>query len=303
MISCYLSGGLGNQLFQIFTTMAYCMQHNLHFVFPYEKDYMKEKNRPTYWENFLYHLKPHTTKCNSITNNEILNYKIYPEPKHTFVEIPQPEYIQDSNGNAIFKGFFQSPIYFHSHFEQICDYIGLDKMRDQVLNEYKHYNTTSPKISMHLRLGDYKNIKCYHPVMPWEYYNLALKHIVDTRQLNNIPVVVYCFTEREDEAIMHEYINKIRFNNPSNISFVLVSDIDCDWKQMLFMSACDDNIIANSTFSWWGALFNKNKNKIVCYPCKWYGHQLYYIDNTDLFPDSWTKISLHNIHVGCNCNK
>lgn len=303
MISCYLSGGLGNQLFQIFTTMAYCMRYNLPFIFPYEKNYLNEKNRPTYWEHFLFHLKPHTTKYNSITNTELLNYKIYAEPKHTYMELPPPEQIQDVSGNILFKGFFQSPKYFESHYDQICNYIGLGEMREEVISTYEYYKTTSHKISMHFRLGDYKNIKCYHPVMPWEYYNLALKHIVHTRKLANKPVIVYCFTEREDEAIISEYISHIRANNYYNISFIIVNEMDTDWKQMLLMSGCDDHIIANSTFSWWGATFNNNPDKIVCYPEKWYGHQLYYIDNTDLFDKSWTKISLNNVYIGCNCNK
>ena len=55
------------------------------------------------------------------------------------------------------------------------------------------------------------------------------------------------------------------------------------------MSCCQHNIIANSTFSWWGAYFNSNNNKIVCYPDTWFQPSV--IHNTkDLFPDEWNKI-------------
>ena len=58
---------------------------------------------------------------------------------------------------------------------------------------------------------------------------------------------------------------------------------------MLLMSSCQDNIIANSTFSWWGAYFNTNNEKIVCYPYKWFGPSANH-NICDLFPDSWQKI-------------
>jgi len=50
------------------------------------------------------------------------------------------------------------------------------------------------------------------------------------------------------------------------------------------------NIIANSSFSWWGAYFNGNKDKIVCYPSVWFGPKLADKDTSDLCPDSWEVI-------------
>ena len=64
-----------------------------------------------------------------------------------------------------------------------------------------------------------------------------------------------------------------------------------DWEQLLLMSLCQYNIIANSTFSWWAAYLNDNPDKIVCYPEEWFktttGH-----DTSDLFPEDWAKVSL-----------
>ena len=54
---------------------------------------------------------------------------------------------------------------------------------------------------------------------------------------------------------------------------------------MLSMSCCEHNIIANSTFSWWGAYFNDKKEKIGCYPGQWFGPKLADKNTKDICPE------------------
>jgi len=61
---------------------------------------------------------------------------------------------------------------------------------------------------------------------------------------------------------------------------------------MLLMSVCDHTIIANSTFSWWGAYFNQNPGKMVCYPDTWFGPALKH-DTRDLCPTDWIKTKIN----------
>jgi hypothetical protein len=83
-------------------------------------------------------------------------------------------------------------------------------------------------------------------------------------------------------------INKLQKRFPK-IKFTKVDSNLTDWEQMLLMSIGKHNIIANSSFSWWGAYFNEINDNIVCYPNIWFGPSLKY-DMKDLFPNDWIKI-------------
>ena len=135
---------------------------------------------------------------------------------------------------------------------------------------------------MHFRMGDYKGKPEYHPILPFEYYNNALSHILST-QGENYTILVFC--EKEDELNVKQIVS--RLNAKMRVEYV---DFDIpDWKQMLMMSYCDINIIANSTFSWWGAYLNDSSEKIVLYPTVWFGYKIV-SEVLDLFPKNWRKI-------------
>jgi hypothetical protein len=98
--------------------------------------------------------------------------------------------------------------------------------------------------------------------------------------------VIY-FCEDVDIQIVEETIHKLK--QKFSYNFIRGDNTLQDWEQMLYMSLCSHNIIANSTFSWWGAYFN-NKDKIVCYPSIWFGPELTQHNTKDLYPDGWIKI-------------
>ena len=272
MISCELMGGLGNQLFQIFTTISYAMKHRQPFKFLYE-DFLG--NRPTYWNTFLTSLKAFTIKQRPTMN-------VIKETGFGFQLIQDPVQGEDSTLNW----YFQSYKYFETHWSTLARLIRLEEQKAAVKSTHNHnYDNI---VSMHFRIGDYKNLPGYHPLMKYEYYRNSIQYIIDRTENNKLKILYFC--EKEDVELVQIIIDRLQNNFP-DIKFVKIDHDIFDWVQMLMMSLCRHNIIANSTFSWWGAYLNSREDKIVCYPDVWFGPVLAHYDTRDLFPETWTKIS------------
>jgi hypothetical protein len=103
-----------------------------------------------------------------------------------------------------------------------------------------------------------------------------------------MPFKIIYFCEKENNAEVGQTIFKLS-RLYDFINFEKADDNIPDWKQMLLMACCQDNIIANSTFSWWSAYFNLNPEKMVCYPKIWFGPSITH-DTKDLFPPNWNKV-------------
>ena len=280
MITCNLMGGLGNQLFQIFTTISCAINTRQKFAF-IDIDKLGGGQtiiRPTYWDNFLSKLKIFTTK---------MFPKMLVVKENGFRYNPL-NLLQGQN--ICLHGYFQSYKYFANNYQVICRMIGIEEIKHRVVstaNLNQDYLDTT--ISIHFRLGDYKKIQHYHPIMKLEYYANALSLITNISDETEIKNVLY-FCEEEDILDVSEIINKVKNHYP-NFTFIKASNSLSDWEQMILMSCCKHNIIANSSFSWWAAYFNTNPDKIVCYPALWFG-EVAGNDTRDLCPNEW-----HKLHV------
>ena len=302
MITCLLKGGLGNQLFQIMTTIAYSFRSNNPFMFLHKNTIHGATPRPTYWMTLLKCLYKYTNDDELIPNAVLESFPIY-KGDHGYTEIPLQI---DKHQHICLDGFFQSYKYFDAEYSRIYELLDIDGWKSQI--NFPESLPNIPTISLHFRVGDYANIQCYHPVLPLLYYERALRHIFTTEKTTRFRV--YVFFEQKDIDYVRNSVEQLQLIVPDSI-FELV-DEPADWKQMILMSKCNHHIIANSTFSWWGATFStphilthsSRSSKIVCYPSIWYGHQLYYINTLDLFTDGWTKIVFHESETDksyCKC--
>lgn len=270
VITCNLMGGLGNQLFQVFATIAYAMEYNTSFMFLNVQTLGGGSTtmRHTYWNTFFSKLKP--CLVNYIPN---LHTTI---KEHNFAFNKLPFYTE----NCLLDGYFQSYKYFCEYYDVIHQLIDVEQMKCNL--EFDGTNF----ISMHFRLGDYKKIQEVHPLTTYDYYKNAL-HFIQNNRSELYNVLYFCEDEDIDEVMTT--IVRLEKEFPT-YTFIRGNNTLEDWEQMLLMSCCHHNIIANSSFSWWSAYFNNWTDKIVCYPSVWFG-QIANHDTKDLCPPDWTKIT------------
>jgi hypothetical protein len=275
-------GGLGNQIFQIFAVLSYAIKSRNQFKFLNLARLGEGSTtvRYTFWNSFFSNLKPF------LISELPQPIHIIKEKGFPYNELPIYEMI---NRNVMIFGYFQSYKYFEKQYSIICRIIGLDKMKEKLLtkltlNEDELKNT----ISMHFRIGDYKKIQDVHPLATYNYYERALNHIKHTNSEKSFNVLYFCEDVDIDDAT--DKINALRTKFPE-YSFNRGDNSLADWEQMLLMSCCRHNIIANSSFSWWSAYFNSWQDKIVCYPSAWFGPSAKH-DVKDLCPPEWIKVQV-----------
>jgi hypothetical protein len=273
MVTCVMKGGLGNQLFQIFATAAYALKYNRIFVLPNYQGMMGidgTSKRPSYWNTLF-------SKLNSYIKPTSATVTLKESNCHTYSNIPA------YNNNICLDGYFQHLKYFNTYSDRIIHLIGIRDFQKEIRE--KHIIKDS--ISLHFRIGDYTASSGYHNILSIHHYIKGLDTIITKTNKNNWRVVYCC--EDQDLAKVNEMVRDLQLKFP-NLKFERINNNLADWQQMLYMSCCQHNVIANSTFSWWSAYFNMNPNKIVCYPSRWFG------DNRDvsgIFDGlGWDRISV-----------
>jgi len=291
MITCKLQGGLGNQLFQIFATISYALKNGKSFFFLNDHQLGTGENgstiRFTYWDSFLSSFKPFLKSVHQLPQ------QIVPIRERCFhyQDIPDINY-----GDIIMLfGYFQSPKYFQRYKDFIYRLIKVENKQLILKERFKNEIHFDKTISLHFRLGDYKLYPSTHPILTTTYYKNALQYILteetNIQHKNKTNNVLY-FCEDDDVEMVEKAINTLKMGFPS-LHFSRAPSTQTDWEQMLLMSLCRHNIIANSSFSWWGAYFNSNVARLVCYPEKWFGPAANN-DTSDLFPDDWIPIKEAN---------
>lgn len=172
-------------------------------------------------------------------------------------------------------GYFQSEKFFKHCENKIKDQF---KIKDNVIkNVMLKYPNIQDSLSIHIRLGDYLNQQNHHPIFPFSYYEKILNKIS-----NNYKSI---FVFSDDIQLIKEKFIGDKFTFP-------VFDYNNDIYNFVLMSLAKDNIIGNSTFSWWAAWLNKNPNKKVFSPHhkQWFGPAYSNLDTKDLIPENWIQI-------------
>ena len=282
-----LVGGLGNQLFIIFTCIATALRDHADFIIQ-QDTYENTKNK-TYW----YCSTPIFTKLRDhMTNIPVKkdSCTLFTESKN-FKILNTPDANAQKNKKLFLCGYFQSPCFFDTYANEIISMLEIDTLQKQ--QQIRFPKSQKVTCAMHFRLGDYKNLQHIHPIMPLEYFENSLEYLMAS---TNQPLHVLWTCQNSDiKEVEEDYILKLARKYPTLV-FEKLPNSDSDCEELLLMSLCDHFIIPNSTFSWWAAYLCKNEKKIVCYPETWYAHTIGdFISNsqnsTRMFPSSWKKIS------------
>ena len=282
-VTAHVMGGLGNQLFQIFAALNVSLKYKMPFYFE-ESEYDRTPGmtaRPYYWKTFL--------KSLSSFVKPPLKQLVYREQSHKFSEIQGKNFPDE---NIKLYGYFQSYKYFQENQEKIYRLIKLFEHQSSVKEKFSN-GFFVDCVSMHFRIGDYKHIQQHHPIQTVDYYKTALSQLIKDTKKDDWKVCL--FYELKDKNDVYEIREKLT-SKFKNVKFVDIDHQMADWEQMIAMSLCQHNIIANSTFSWWGAYLNQGNNNVY-YPSKWFGRGKGSLNEelSDLFPSKWKKVFLVNL--------
>ncbi len=278
MIITKLIGGLGNQMFQYAAARRLAYIHNI----PLKLD-VSELNRlkTRKYELNCFDIKAEVIRSinQSYLKNLIARLKdnknIYFEKHFRF-----DKDVLALPGNVTLVGYFQSEKYFLDIEAIIRQDFTFKELPNNKTNVLLRKIKSSESVSIHFRRTDYINNKkffLYHGICSLDYYLKAISLIA-----GKIKTPVF--------FIFSDDITWVKRNLKIKYPKLFVdSDLkDKDYEDLRLMSNCRHHIIANSSFSWWGAWLNENKNKIVISPESWFKDRS--IDTRDLIPPSWIRI-------------
>lgn len=257
-------GRLANQMFQFASTVGIARKRGLDVKFPiqnFKTDTPDSYNGCKLLECF------NIPESFFLDKNVILKNLRYVYHEHDFRYNKETELIPDQSD---LSGYFQNEKYFSDSFFEIRECF---KFKDEVIdNASGLIDDFKDSVSIHVRRGDYVKQQEYHPVQNADYYYKALNIIGSKR----------AFVFSDDLTWCKENINFKDFD----MNFM---DINNPYVSMYLMSNCENNIIGNSSFSWWPAWLNQNTEKKVIGPKLWFGKQMNK-DTSEILPREWISI-------------
>ena len=292
MVVVQLTGGLGNQLFQYAAAKALSFHHKVPLYMDISSFYRTELPELEVPRDF--ELNNFTGITDKIVSTEELrslfdiNKKsslfdklIPPYKKDVYLE---PHFHYDNNffrskKKVLLSGGWQSEKYFKPYEKEIREALHLKKALIENVADKGERLQQQNSVSVHIRRGDYLRKQIifeWHGVMSKEYYNSALEIL----QSKVKDVKVYYFTDDVDWVSQNLL--------PLFKGEIVSLNTKSHYEDLYLMSHCQHNVIANSSFSWWGAWLNTNPDKIVIGPKKWFDKG--FKDMQDIIPSGWIKI-------------
>lgn len=250
-VTCQLLGGLGNMLFGMAVTHAVAMDNNLTPVLHLNHKGALHTHPKDYVNNIFRNFK---------TVDNVDGYHLYNEPTFTYTPISIP-----TDKNIKLYGYFQCEKYIEKYRSDILNiYSPTEEIKSYIISKYNVVKTNKC-VSLHVRRGNYLNYPDIHPTVTKEYCDVATTMFPD-----------YNFLVFSDDI---NFCKQILVGD----KYLFVEN-EKDIVDLYLMSMCEHNIIANSSFSWWGAWLNTNGGNVI-YPKKWFTGDMY--TSVDICPERW----------------
>ena len=270
------NGRLGNQMFQYASLRGIAAKNGYDWCIPSDKSYHRD-NYGLFETFMMTNVGP--------KNLGMVQGDYVQENDHCFLE----DFFTQLPDNVSLDGYFQTEKYFaHIKDEILEDFT----FREDYLTPCMEYidSLDAAPIFLHIRQSDNIGREEYHPILPLTYFEDALKEFPE-----DTPCFV--FTDDMEWCKSQEFFKQDRFLfNESNGRYTyrtidgtgqmqntLLPQVD-----LCLMSLCSGAIIANSSFSWWGAWLQNDRGKVIApSPKKWFGFAMTHLDTSDIVPDRW----------------
>lgn len=292
MIVVNLMGGLGNQMFQYALGRQLSLlnqtellldctflntSHPGHIKRDYELGIFPIKARIATEKELKPYRRLERNKIVRLTQHfapSLFSHSLIREKTHAF----DPE-ILTAPDNSWLNGFWQTENYFIQIEELIRKDFEFSPSLSELNKTLAAKITSCESLGIHVRRGDYTKpeTQAYHGICSMEYYQKAVEVM---RKRTNIQEI-FIFSDEPEWVQQH-----LTFAVPS--TYISHNTGKNSYEDMRLMSLCKHNIIANSSFSWWGAWLNNHKNRIVIAPKVWIADKQ--VNTVDVLPVNWMKL-------------
>jgi hypothetical protein len=188
--------------------------------------------------------------------------------------------VLEAPDNSYLIGYWQTEKYFPDVREELLEDFALKHEPDEANAKTAAEIAAVTAVSLHVRRGDYvtnANAAAFHGMTSLEYYREAIKMMASKVKEPHF------FVFSDDPDWCRE---NLKFDLP--MTFVTNNSGDKGYEDMRLMKQCRHHIIANSSFSWWGAWLNPRADKIVLAPGRWFNDAA--VDTRDIYGQGWVKI-------------
>jgi hypothetical protein len=256
-VSSHLQGGLGNYLFQISAAYAVSIRDNKELKIDVSDIAIVHSPLELYSNNIF----------RNISFGNIDNFEQIHQSNHipiSYINIPVVK------GNLKLDGYYQNEKYFKEYRDDVLKLFEIDdSTKNYIIEKYSDIQFKNT-CSIHVRRGNYVERQHFHSLQTIEYYKKSISII----------------GEKTLFLIFSDDIEWCKVNLDFIENKIFISG-NLDYQDLYLMSMCNHNIIANSSFSWWGAWLNNRKDKKIIYPSVWFNNGP---DTSQIGGENWIKV-------------